>query len=70
VQVVRPALTPRLHALVRRFAARSGLPLLINTSYNPRGEPMPATLAQALPMAERLGLSHRAINGRLWTHGP
>jgi carbamoyltransferase len=69
-QVVRPALTPRLHALVRRFAARSGLPLLINTSYNPRGEPMPATLAQALPMAERLGLSHLAINGRLWTHGP
>jgi carbamoyltransferase len=68
VQVVRPDLTPRLHALLRRFAARSGLPLLVNTSYNPRGEPMPATLRQALAMAERLGLSHLVVNGRLWTH--
>ncbi len=66
VQVVRRALTPRLHALLRQFAARSGLPLLINTSFNPRGDPMPATLAQALTMAPRLGLSHLVINGRLW----
>jgi carbamoyltransferase len=70
VQVVRRALTPRLHALLRRFAERSGVPLLINTSYNPRGEPMPAALEPALAMAARLGLSHLAINGCLWVRTP
>lgn len=69
VQVVQRAVTPRLHALLRRFAARSGLPLLVNTSYNPRDEPMPATLARALPLADRLGISHLSIDGRLWAGG-
>jgi carbamoyltransferase len=68
IQVVRPSLTPRLHALLRRFAVHSPLPLLINTSYNPRGDPMPAALDHALTMATKLGLSHLAIGGRLWRH--
>ncbi|HET7767901.1 MAG TPA: carbamoyltransferase C-terminal domain-containing protein [Chloroflexota bacterium] len=66
LQIVKPSLTPRLHALLRAFGERSELPLLVNTSFNPRGDPMPATLTQALPMVDRLGLSYLAINGRLW----
>ena len=65
VQVVKQALTPRLHALLHRYGQRSGLPLLVNTSFNPRGDPMPATLTQAFPLAERLGLTYLAVNGRL-----
>ena len=66
VQVVQRAATPRLHALLRAFAHRSGVPLLVNTSFNPRGDPMPATLGQALVMAGRLGLAYLAVSGRLW----
>jgi carbamoyltransferase len=37
----------RYHELLRRFAARTGMPLLINTSFNVRGEPLVCTPEQA-----------------------
>lgn len=40
VQTVSAARTPRFHALLRAFAARTGVPALINTSFNVRGEPI------------------------------
>jgi carbamoyltransferase len=43
VQTVHPEDHPRFHALLRRFGARTGCPVLINTSFNVRGEPIVAS---------------------------
>jgi len=40
VQTVSGRTNPRFHALLRAFAARTGVPVLVNTSFNTRGEPM------------------------------
>jgi carbamoyltransferase len=39
VQTVEQAVQPDLHAVLAAFAARTGCPVLINTSFNVRGEP-------------------------------
>ncbi len=40
VQTVDRETSPRYHALLERFHAQTGCPLLINTSFNIRGEPI------------------------------
>jgi carbamoyltransferase len=40
VQTVHPDTNPRFHALLGRFAALTGCPVLLNTSFNVRGEPI------------------------------
>ena len=40
VQTVHADTNPRYHALLSRFYALTGCPLLVNTSFNVRGEPM------------------------------
>lgn len=40
VQTVNAAQNPKLHALIAKFNEKSGVPVLINTSFNRRGEPM------------------------------
>ncbi|MFM7555505.1 MAG: carbamoyltransferase C-terminal domain-containing protein, partial [Verrucomicrobiota bacterium] len=47
VQTVDEARNPGFHALIRRFEERSGCPVLINTSFNVRGEPVVATADDA-----------------------
>ena len=47
LQTVNPSQNPRLHALLLAYGQRTGLPVLINTSFNRRGEPMVATAVQA-----------------------
>jgi carbamoyltransferase len=39
VQTVEAGVNPALHALLVAFAARTGCPVLVNTSFNVRGEP-------------------------------
>lgn len=43
VQTVDAETNPRFHALLRCFAAETGCPVLINTSFNVRGEPIVCT---------------------------
>jgi carbamoyltransferase len=43
VQTVDPQRHPRLHRLMTRFADRTGCPVMINTSFNVRGEPIVCT---------------------------
>ncbi len=43
VQTVHRATNPRYHALISRFKALTGCPVLVNTSFNVRGEPIVAT---------------------------
>jgi carbamoyltransferase len=40
IQTVRRAQNPLYHALLKAFGARTGVPVLINTSFNTRGEPI------------------------------
>ena len=43
IQTVDAATNPRFHALIRAFADRTGIPVLVNTSFNVRGEPIVCT---------------------------
>ncbi|MEO1130615.1 MAG: carbamoyltransferase [Planctomycetota bacterium] len=47
VQTVDPHRHPRYHALLTSFEAKTGCPVLINTSFNIRGEPIVCTPSDA-----------------------
>jgi len=47
VQTVTSDMSPRFHALLRAFEARTGCPMLVNTSFNVRGEPIVCTPTDA-----------------------
>ena len=48
VQMVDRETNPRFYALLKAFEQRTGVPVLINTSFNVRGEPIVETPAQAV----------------------
>ena len=48
LQIVRRATNPRYHRLLERFADATGVPVLLNTSFNLKGEPIVNTPADAL----------------------
>ncbi|MET7937546.1 carbamoyltransferase C-terminal domain-containing protein [Streptomyces sp. NPDC005322] len=48
VQTVDRVSHPRWHALLTAFGERTGIPVLVNTSMNVRGEPIAETPAQAI----------------------
>ncbi len=48
VQTVSEASNPRFHALLRAFEQRTGVPILVNTSFNVRGEPIVCTPKDAV----------------------
>jgi carbamoyltransferase len=43
IQTVHAETNPRYHALITRFKALTGCPVLVNTSFNVRGEPIVCT---------------------------
>jgi carbamoyltransferase len=43
VQTVHKETNPRFHALLSAFKSRTGCPVLVNTSFNVRGEPIVCT---------------------------
>jgi carbamoyltransferase len=43
VQTVHVDTNPRFHALIERFKVKTGCPVLVNTSFNVRGEPIVCT---------------------------
>ena len=47
LQTVHQETNPRFHALLTRFFETTGCPLLVNTSFNVRGEPIVCTPADA-----------------------
>ena len=47
VQTVRRETNPRYHALLEAFKAKTGCPVLVNTSFNVRGEPIVCAPAEA-----------------------
>jgi carbamoyltransferase len=43
IQTVHRETNPRYHALISRFKALTGCPVVVNTSFNVRGEPIVCT---------------------------
>ena len=43
IQTVHPETNPRYHALISAFKAKTGCPVIVNTSFNIRGEPIVCT---------------------------
>ena len=47
IQTVHQETNPRYHALIRRFKEKTGCSVVVNTSFNVRGEPIVCTLEDA-----------------------
>jgi carbamoyltransferase len=56
VQAVDPEISPRLHALLHAFGARTGIPVLLNTSFNLAGEPIVARAVEGYTTFRRSGI--------------
>ncbi len=61
VQMVRRETTPRYYDLIRAFQKHTGVPVLLNTSYNVKGEPIVCTAQDALRTFWATGLEVLAI---------
>jgi carbamoyltransferase len=48
IQTINRAQNPRYYELLRAFQARTGVPVLVNTSFNTRGEPIVCTPRDAV----------------------
>ena len=56
LQTVHPDLNARYYDLIERFSESSGVPLLLNTSFNIRGEPIVNSPSDALETFRNSGL--------------
>jgi carbamoyltransferase len=63
VQVVDAEAAPTFHRLLRGFAERTGVPALLNTSFNLKGEPLVSTPVDALAAFARSDLDTLYVNG-------
>lgn len=65
VQTVEATAVPRFHALLSAFEVHTGCPVLINTSFNVRGEPIVCTPEDAYRCFMRTGIDYLAIENYL-----
>jgi carbamoyltransferase len=65
IQTVREEQNPLLYRLLREFDAITGVPVLLNTSFNVRGEPIVETPADAMNCFLNTGLDYLALHDRL-----
>ena len=56
VQAVDAGVSPRFHALLLAFGARTGVPVLLNTSFNLAGEPIVARAVEGYSTFRRSGI--------------
>ncbi|MDC1079119.1 carbamoyltransferase C-terminal domain-containing protein, partial [Candidatus Pelagibacter sp.] len=47
IQTVHPDTNPRYHAMISKFKEKTGCPIVVNTSFNVRGEPIICTPTDA-----------------------
>lgn len=65
VQTVRREVKPRYHALLSAFGRRTGVPMLLNTSFNVRGEPIVCTPADAIRCFVGTNIDHLVLGDLL-----
>jgi carbamoyltransferase len=67
LQTLKRETNPRYYRVVEKFGEATGVPVLMNTSYNLRGEPIVASPADALRTFRNSGLDMLAIENFLVT---
>ena len=65
LQTVDAERFPRYHALLAAFHRRTGCPVLINTSFNVRGEPIVATPEDAIRCFQATGMDVLVLGSRV-----
>lgn len=65
VQTVREATNPTLYRLLKEFDALTGVPVLINTSFNVKGEPIIETPRDAVICFLTTGIDHLVMHDTL-----
>jgi carbamoyltransferase len=65
VQTVQQATNPRFYDLLKAFAARTGCPVLVNTSFNVRGEPIVCTPEDAYRCFMRTEMDYLVLENYL-----
>lgn len=65
IQTVHRETNPRFHALLKEFDAQTGCPVLVNTSFNVRGEPIVGSPADAYQCFMRTEMDYLAIGNFL-----
>lgn len=65
VQTVREATNPMLYRLLKEFDALTGVPVLINTSFNVKGEPIVETPRDAVICFLTTGIDHLVLHDTL-----
>ena len=65
VQTVREQTNPALYRLLREFEALTGVPVLINTSFNVKGEPIVETPRDAVVCFLTTGIDHLVMHDTL-----
>jgi len=66
IQTVHKATNPRYHRLIETFATRHGCPVIVNTSFNVRGEPIVCTPEDAYRCFMRTEMDHLVLGNRLF----
>jgi carbamoyltransferase len=65
VQTVRKESSPEFHAIIAEFDALTGCPVVINTSFNVRGEPIVCTPEEAYRCFMRTGMDYLVLGSYL-----
>ena len=65
VQTVREQTNPVLYRLLKEFEALTGVPVLINTSFNVKGEPIVETPRDAVICFLTTGIDHLVLHDTL-----
>jgi carbamoyltransferase len=65
-QVLRKAENPELHELVVAFAKQTGVPLLLNTSFNRAGEPIVETPSEAARCMLAASVEYLVLDGLIY----
>jgi carbamoyltransferase len=69
-QTVREETNPVLYRLLKEFEALTGVPVLINTSFNVKGEPIVETPYDAVICFLTTGIDHLVLHDRLISKNP
>jgi carbamoyltransferase len=65
LQTITPQANGRFYELVKRFYAQTGVPMLLNTSFNVRGEPIVETPEDAIRCLLSSGLDACVFEDRI-----
>ncbi len=68
LQTIREAWNPRYYHIVRKFGEATGVPVVLNTSFNLRGEPIVNSPANAYNTFSNSGIDLLALDKFLITH--